>query len=228
MTKDDIIRMAREAGLHTHKEVQPEIVRFAELVADAKRKECAQACTVISADQWALYKGRAPYTGTEEGRASEYVQGQSDGADLCAARGQAPESSAVDPGAETGSKQAETRATIGLNGGAAQNPKKELEHDNCGPQCSDEEMLLRGILASELRCWHRLTNDEAENLVAFVKSMPPKKPESSNRVWMPLLKKARDGLSGGLWDYGPGQDEHGQCNELIDEIDTFLIEWGEE
>ena len=26
------------------------------------------------------------------------------------------------------------------------------------------------------------------------------------------LGKARDGLAGGLWDYGPGQDEHEQCN----------------
>jgi hypothetical protein len=36
MTKDDIIRMAREAGLFTHKEVQPEILAFANLVAAHK------------------------------------------------------------------------------------------------------------------------------------------------------------------------------------------------
>jgi hypothetical protein len=36
MTKDDIIRMAREAGLFTHKEVQPEILAFYNLVAAHK------------------------------------------------------------------------------------------------------------------------------------------------------------------------------------------------
>ena len=36
MTQDDIIRMAREAGLFTHKEVQPELIAFANLVAAAK------------------------------------------------------------------------------------------------------------------------------------------------------------------------------------------------
>ena len=42
MTKDDIIRMAREAGLFTHKEVQPELERFANLVA-AHKAEVALA-----------------------------------------------------------------------------------------------------------------------------------------------------------------------------------------
>jgi hypothetical protein len=36
MTKDDVIRMAREAGMFTHKEVQPELERFANLVAAHK------------------------------------------------------------------------------------------------------------------------------------------------------------------------------------------------
>ena len=44
MTKDEIIRMAREAGLFTHKEVQPELERFANLVAAAKREACAKVC----------------------------------------------------------------------------------------------------------------------------------------------------------------------------------------
>ena len=33
MTKDDIMKLAREAGLFTHKDVQPEILAFANLVA---------------------------------------------------------------------------------------------------------------------------------------------------------------------------------------------------
>jgi len=48
MTKDDIIRMAREAGLFVHKEVQPEIELFAALVAakasTAEREACAAIC----------------------------------------------------------------------------------------------------------------------------------------------------------------------------------------
>ena len=36
MTKDEIIRMAREAGMFVHKEVQPELERFAKLVATHK------------------------------------------------------------------------------------------------------------------------------------------------------------------------------------------------
>lgn len=47
-----VIEMAREAGLFTHKEVQPELERFAELVradaiADAverEREACAKLC----------------------------------------------------------------------------------------------------------------------------------------------------------------------------------------
>jgi hypothetical protein len=35
MTKDDIMKLARKAGLFTHKEVQPELERFANLVAAA-------------------------------------------------------------------------------------------------------------------------------------------------------------------------------------------------
>jgi hypothetical protein len=37
MNKEDIIKLAREAGLFTHKEVQPELLRFANLVAAAER-----------------------------------------------------------------------------------------------------------------------------------------------------------------------------------------------
>jgi hypothetical protein len=46
MTQDEIIEMARQAGLFTHKEVQPEIVAFAKLVAEKatakEREECAK------------------------------------------------------------------------------------------------------------------------------------------------------------------------------------------
>ena len=50
----------------------------------ATQERCAKACDAIAEDKWALYKGRSPYTGKEPGRASDYVQGQSAGADQCA------------------------------------------------------------------------------------------------------------------------------------------------
>jgi hypothetical protein len=58
----------------------------------AEREACAKVAETLEIDKWNLYKGRAPYTGQEDGRASEYVQGESDGAGQCAyairARGQ--------------------------------------------------------------------------------------------------------------------------------------------
>ena len=63
MTKDDIIRMAREAGLFTHKEVQPELERFANLVAAAER-------VALEAELLKLKKGIAAN--------SEYIQGRWD------------------------------------------------------------------------------------------------------------------------------------------------------
>jgi len=55
MTKDDILRMAREAGMFIHKEVQPEIERFANLVyaaaAAAEREACAQIVDDFG-DEW--------------------------------------------------------------------------------------------------------------------------------------------------------------------------------
>jgi hypothetical protein len=71
MTQDDIIRMAREAGLFTHKEVQPELIAFANLVAAAKaevalaeayrcgaaaeREACAKVCEAQGEYGWQQY-----------------------------------------------------------------------------------------------------------------------------------------------------------------------------
>jgi hypothetical protein len=49
MTKDDIIKLAQEAGLFTHKEVQPELEAFANLVAAHEREACAKLCDAINA-----------------------------------------------------------------------------------------------------------------------------------------------------------------------------------
>jgi len=41
------------------------------------------------------------------------------------------------------------------------------------PVQEHHEFPLRGLLASELKCWHRLTEDEQINLLAFVKNTTP-------------------------------------------------------
>lgn len=50
----------------------------------AEREACAKLCDEIAIDMWNLYKGRPPYKGNEEGRASEFTQGRSIGANDCA------------------------------------------------------------------------------------------------------------------------------------------------
>ena len=135
MTQDDIIRMAREAGLSERDAMgRPaflgnsyDLERFAALVAaaernilaawmiqfgfatghgdtmeqlvdalgseivdriefeiDTEREACAKLCDEIAIDMCNLYKGRPPYKGDEEGRASDFTQGRSAGADDCA------------------------------------------------------------------------------------------------------------------------------------------------
>jgi hypothetical protein len=90
MNKDDIMRMAKESGaMFDHmtwveRDLAPVFYRFANLVAAAEREACAKLCDEIAIDMWALYKGRPPYKGNEEGRASDFTQGRSAGADDCA------------------------------------------------------------------------------------------------------------------------------------------------
>jgi hypothetical protein len=87
VTNDDILRMALEAdaygehGLfYMFAQKRPEVfVRFAALVAAAEREACAKVCEAISIEKWELYKGRSQ----GPGRASDFTQGQCDGADLC-------------------------------------------------------------------------------------------------------------------------------------------------
>ena len=55
MTKDEIIKLAREAGLFTHKDVQPEILAFANLVAKHEREACAKVCEVQGDYDWQQY-----------------------------------------------------------------------------------------------------------------------------------------------------------------------------
>ena len=55
MTKDEIIQMARKAGLFTHKDVQPEILAFANLVAAFEREACAKLCEAQDEYGWQQY-----------------------------------------------------------------------------------------------------------------------------------------------------------------------------
>lgn len=50
MTKDGIIKLAREAGMYAHKEVQPELLSFANLVAAAEREACAKLCDRLAGE----------------------------------------------------------------------------------------------------------------------------------------------------------------------------------
>lgn len=48
MNRVDIIRMAREAGIHVYPEFEASFERFASLVAAAEREACALVCTNIA------------------------------------------------------------------------------------------------------------------------------------------------------------------------------------
>lgn len=51
-----------------------------------------------------------------------------------------------------------------------------------------DEFTLRGILASELKCWHRLSSDEAKNLLDFMQNMSIK---LAQRTWVGLTYKEK-------------------------------------
>jgi len=55
MTQDEIIALARQAGLFTHAEVQPEIVAFAKLVAAKEREACAKVAERFEPDEKTSY-----------------------------------------------------------------------------------------------------------------------------------------------------------------------------
>lgn len=49
----------------------------------AMQERATEACFDHHFDRWALYKGLAPYTGDEPGRADSFVSGESTGAETC-------------------------------------------------------------------------------------------------------------------------------------------------
>lgn len=92
MTRDDIIRMAREIATQCcnrtpswrYEYAMSRIMELLDANAAIEREECANVCDGIEQDKWALYKGLKPYSGAEEGRADSHIQGWSDGAGDCA------------------------------------------------------------------------------------------------------------------------------------------------
>jgi len=62
MTQEDIIRMAREAGIIHPEMVDKTLERFAALVAAAEREACAKACEKVAVDMFTqLGRGHEPY-----------------------------------------------------------------------------------------------------------------------------------------------------------------------
>ena len=58
-------------------------IAYGQVCWEAALEQAAKACDAIGIDQRSLYKGRAPYNGTEPGRADPHVDGKSDGAWEC-------------------------------------------------------------------------------------------------------------------------------------------------
>jgi len=94
MTRDEAINIARLAGGTTAKRygdvigmefTLDELERAFALVAQAEREACAKVCDGVEADRWDCYKGRGNHERFNTRRADPVVQGESDGASLCAA-----------------------------------------------------------------------------------------------------------------------------------------------
>lgn len=91
MNRDETLRLALKAGIDVA--FGAAVDRFAAVIAAAEREACAKECDEVCANFYALYKGRPPYTGKENGRGDPIADGASHGAEKCAAairaRGQA-------------------------------------------------------------------------------------------------------------------------------------------
>jgi hypothetical protein len=59
---------------------------------------------------------------------------------------------------------------------------------------------------------------------AAIESVVPASPVPASVNLLALLKEATDALDGGLWDFGPGQDEHDRCTELVARLRAALEE----
>lgn len=82
-------------------------------------------------------------------------------------------------------------------------------------------------------CWNALEGVPTEHLESLIGAVMAKggfvglwsnycdlKDQRSDLL--ETLNMATDALAGGLWDYGPGQDEHEKCNEVIAQCRAVL------
>lgn len=58
--------------------------------------------------------------------------------------------------------------------------------------------------------------------VLQVTGLTPRQLMKQRQGLLEALKAATDALAGGLWDYGPGQDEHEKCNEVIESCRALM------
>lgn len=93
MDRNDIIRMAREAGFHVEDDdygnpmletASGDLIKFAQLVAAHEREEAAKICEAIAQDHRDQYKGRGQYPADNPRRADPHADGCFDGAGECA------------------------------------------------------------------------------------------------------------------------------------------------
>jgi chromosome segregation ATPase len=102
---------------------------------------------------------------------------------------------------EVNEARKETSEQARLNGmGAEREARLMAEVAELKAKLAKKAELLRGCYAAD---------HKRQKRVAELKS---------------ALQMSRDALAGGLWDYGPGQDEHDKCNEVIAAIDAALKE----
>lgn len=93
MTIEEIEALVSNHGSITAQPLMDLVVTVVLEAVAAEREACAKECDDVCANFYALYKGRPPYTGKENGRGDPIADGASHGAEKCAAairaRGQA-------------------------------------------------------------------------------------------------------------------------------------------
>ena len=79
----------------------------------------------------------------------------------------------------------------------------------------DAAPLMGNMMTREqqVALWSKRGAASAAVLIAAVNAAPSLLAERDRL--REALQMATDALADGLWDYGPGQDEHDKCNEVI-------------
>lgn len=111
-------------------------------------------------------------------------------------------------------EQLEARATQPAEGGEALDDADPLMAlDECAKLLETRRLMGDGV-----RCEVVAKNARA----AMRRLTAPPASQTADAPTKALLTEARAALAGGLWDYGPGQDEHAACTALVERIDAHL------